>query len=184
VSKLGEDVRIGILGAVAGLFTGSVTLLISRIDSYYAYLSWIRETDYASYDRAVENLWWVPACLSHMLLSTVASLLVHRYWRIRFNSPFLLWQLVGITSLCGWGLTLFLIVGLEYVMNPEVRILALERIVASFDAGFIAKYVATIFACNVLYGSVINASYRQYTYQLESEVALQCRADELLQFQR
>ena len=182
MSKLSEDVRIGILGAAAGLFSSSVSLLIARIDSYYAYLSWLEGTHYAPYDRAVEDLWWVPICFWHILLSVVASLMVHRYLAIRPKSPFLLWQFIGITSLFGWVLTISLVIGLEYVMLPELR--TLERIVSAFDSGVIAKYVSTVFACNVLYGSVINASYRQCTYQLESEVALECRANEVLPFQR
>src|SRR5205823_3113069 len=101
----------------------------------------------------------------------VASLVVHRYLAIRFKSPFLLWQVVGITSLFGWGLTILLIVSMEYVVSPELW--TLERIVKSFEAGFLAKYVSTVFACNVFYGSVINASSRQYAYQLDSEAALE-----------
>ena len=49
MSKLREDLSIGILGAAAGLFSSSVTLLIARIDAYYTYLSRIQEKTYNGY---------------------------------------------------------------------------------------------------------------------------------------
>jgi len=79
VNKLSEDLRIVILGVAAGLFSSSVTLLIARVDSYYAYLSWREEIHYGPYDRGVEDLWWVPLCFWHILLSVVTCVLVHRY---------------------------------------------------------------------------------------------------------
>ena len=182
MSKLSEDVRIGILGAAAGLFSSSVSLLIARIDSYYSYISRLGEINYPQYDRPVEDLSWIPTCAWQIVLSVVASLLVHRYLASRFKSPFLLWQVVGIASLFGWALTLFLAVSLECLVRGNLY--PLEQLAASDIVGPIAKYTSTVFACSVFYGSVINASYRQYTYQLESEVALECCANEVLPFQR
>ncbi len=165
--KLAQDLRLGLLGAAAALFAGSVTLLIARIDTYYAYLTWMSETD-AHYDRGVEGLWWVPAFVWHMLISVVASLVVHRYMANRLRSTFLLWQVVGGVSLLGWGLTAFLLVGLDWVMTG--RLLSLERLMNSVEFGLIAKYVATTIACNVVYGSVMHASSRQYVEQLDSNL--------------
>ena len=40
--------------------------------------------------------------------------------------------------------------------------MSLEGLVFSTDVEHIGKYVSTVFACNVLYGSIMNASSRQY----------------------
>ena len=165
MSKLSEDLRIGILGAAAGLFSISVVLLIARIDTYYTYLSWLEQTNYATYDKGVERLWWIPAALWHLLLSVVASLLVHRYLTVFRRSPFLLWQVIGMTSLLGWGLTLVLVVSMEAVMNGNLN--SLQYTLNSGEAGYIAKYVAAAFASNVFYGSVMQASSRQYREQFD-----------------
>jgi hypothetical protein len=166
VSKLSEDFNIGILGVAAGLFSSSVILLIARIDAYYG---WIRGTSNA-YER-VADLWWVPASVWHIVLSIVAALLIHRYLKDHIRSPFLLWQVVGITSLFGWALTAFVVVSLNCVMHGDLRaVRSLDRFLISDEALLVAKYVATVFACNVLYGSVISASSRQYVEQFDSEV--------------
>ena len=180
MSKLAEDVRVAILGAAAGLFSSSVTLLMARIDAYYDYLSWRNEIGYsAHYERAVEDLEWIPICLWHILLAVTASLLVHRYLANRFNSPFLLWQVIGITSLGGWVLTFSLVMILRFVMTGELDV---ERILYLLQASHVAKYAATTFACNVFYGSVINASSRQYVRQLDSQLSLQDRAQGALPY--
>lgn len=168
MSKLSEDLSIGILGAAAGLFSSSVTLLIARIDAYYAYLSRIQEETYRCYE-TVEGLWWIPVSVWHIILSVVASLLVHRYLTIRPRSPFLLWQVVGISSLFGWALTFVLAVSIDCVMSGNLD--SLERSVNSNEVWFIGKYVATVFACNVFYGSVMSAASRQYVQQFDSEDA-------------
>jgi hypothetical protein len=159
VSKLSEDVNIGILGAAAGLFSSSVTLLIARIDTYYA---WLRERNYDTYAR-VDDLWWIPVSVWHIILSVVASLLIHRYLTNRIRSPFLLWQVVGLTSLIGWALTSVLVLGLRCVLLGNLSaVRSLEHFVMSDEALIVAKYVATVFACNVFYAAVMNASSRQY----------------------
>jgi hypothetical protein len=166
VSKLREDLRVGILGAAAGLFSISVALLIGRIDAYYAYLSWLREANhYAYYEKGVEGLWWMPVFVWHTLLSVMASLLVHRYLITRVRSPFLLWQVIGLASLLGWGLTFVLTLGMECVAHGNLS--SLEYPLRHFALDNIAKYVSAVFACNVLYGSVIKASSQQYTEQFD-----------------
>jgi len=169
VNKLREDLRIGILGAAAGLFSTGIVLLIARIDAYYAYLSRIQEDGYINYER-VDGLLWIPISVWHIILLVVASLLVHRYLTTRLRSPFLLWQVIGITSLFGWALTAFLIVSMSCVMEGDLS--SLEHLLKSDDALLIAKYAATVSTCNVFYASVISASSRQYVAQLEQEVAL------------
>ena len=169
MNKLREDLRIGILGAAAGLFSTGIVLLIARIDAYYAYLSRIQEDGYINYER-VDGLLWIPISVWHIILLVVASLLVHRYLTTRLRSPFLLWQVVGITSLFGWVLTAFLIVSMSCVMEGDLS--SLEHLLKSDDALLIAKYAATASTCNVFYASVISASSRQYVAQLEQEVAL------------
>jgi hypothetical protein len=163
MSKLREDLRVGGLGAAAGLFSISIALLIARIDAYYAYLSWLKEeTHYSTYDKGVEDLSWIPVSCGHILLSVVASHLVHRYLTVR--SPFLLWQIISITSLLGWGLTFVLAVSMGCLVRGDLY--PLEHAVNSTTLGFITKYASAVFAGNVVYGSLIQASVRQYTEHL------------------
>ena len=174
MSKLREDLTIGILGAAAGLFSISVTLLIARIDAYYAYLARTQEEGYRAYE-SVERLTWIPISVWHIILSVVAALLVHRYLATRVRSPFMLWQLIGIASVYGWVLTLLLLVSMGCLMDGTMRSLG-HLLVAddgrlSEESWLIGKYVVTVFACNVFYGSVISASSRQYVTQFDSEVA-------------
>ena len=167
MSKLREDLTIGILGAAAGLFSTSITLLIARIDAYYAYLARIQEDTYLDYG-GVEGLSWIPVSVWHIILSVVASLLVHRYLATRLRSPFLLWQVIGISSLFGWALTAFLVVSMSCVIEGDLRLL--EHLMRPNDLLLIAKYAATVSICNVFYASVISASSRQYVTQFDSEV--------------
>ena len=165
MSKLREDLGIGLLGVAAGLLSSSVILLIARIDTYHA---WLRDSSYNEYQR-IDALWCVPASVWHIILSVVASLLVDRYLATRLRSPFLLWQVVGITTLFGWALSFVLVVSLRCVVDGHLN--SLEYLVDSDDVLLIAKYVATVFACNVFYGSVMSASSRQYVEQFDSEAA-------------
>ena len=160
MSKLREDVRVGMLGAAGGLFSISVFLLVARVDAYYDYLSWLEETSYANYDRGVEDLWWIPVSFWHVLLSVGASFMAHRYLATRQKSAFLLWQVVGIIALLGWGLTFFIAVGLDCLMRGEMN--SLERAMSSVGFGYLVKYISVVLACNVLFGSAILASSRPY----------------------
>ena len=164
--KLIEDLRIGLLGAAAGLFSSSVLLLIDRIDSYYASLAAYENEDQFCGTSGLHELFWLPLTFSHMVMSVVASFLVHRYLSNSIRSPFLLWQTVGITTLLGWGLTGITVVVLQCLVRGNLY--PLEHLVTSVD-WTLAKYVSVVFACNVFYGSVIDASTRQYTQQLESD---------------
>lgn len=167
MSKLKEDVRAGVLGAAAGLFAISVSLLIARVDAYYAYLSWLHETHFReSWGRGVEDLWWLPIGIWHLILSVAASLLVHRHLRTRVRSPFLLWQVIGAAGLLGWGLTVLLAVSMESLMDGNLN--QLHQTLSATEIAPIAKYVSVAFACNVFYGSIIKASSRQYA-ELPSE---------------
>ena len=148
------------LGAAGGVFSFSVFLLVARVDAYYAYLSRLEESNYEFYGRGAEDLWWVPIFFWHVLLSVVAALMTHRYLATRRWSPFLLWQVVGLFSLLGWGLTFSVAVGLECLMRGSVD--SLERALTFREVTYIAKYVSAVFACNVLYGSAMQTSSRQY----------------------
>lgn len=165
--KLTEDLRIALLGATAGLFSSSVLLLIERIDTYYASLAKIENEDQFCGTNFLLELWWIGPTFLHMMLSVVASFVVHRYLTNRIRSPFLLWQTVGITTVFGWGLTLFLVAGLQCVIHGNLD--PLQHLPSSTALANLAKYGSVIFACNVVYGSVINASSRQYAEQIESD---------------
>ena len=166
MNKLREDLRVGLLGAAAGLFSISIPLMVARIDAFYAYLAWLDQTTtYGSYDKGVENLWWVPITIWHVILSITAALVVHRHLRTRLSSPFLLWQVIGFASLLGWGLTVFLAVGMECLMSGNLD--GVHQALNFGETANIAKYVSAGFACNVFYGSVMKASSRQYTMQFD-----------------
>ena len=164
MNKLREDLSIGLLGAAAGLFSSSITLLIERIDAYYVYLSTGDVEFY--YHRGIRDLWWIAPSFWHIVLSVVAACLVHRYLKSHLKSPFLLWQVVGITSLLGWGLTFFVWFSLLCVISGDLDSLYL---VTAEDLLNVAKFASAVFACNVMYGSVINAASQQYPEQIDSE---------------
>ncbi len=148
------------LGAAGGLLSVSVFLLVARVDAYYAYLSWLEETRYAAHGTGPEDLWWAPVSFWHVLLSVVAALLTHRYLATRRWSPFLLWQVIGLFSLLGWGLTFSVGVGLDCLMRGSVG--PLVHALSYVEVSYLAKYVSAVCACNVLYGSALQASSRQY----------------------
>ena len=165
MSKLREDLGIGLLGAAAGLFSSSVMLLIDRIDAHYSYLASLEETtDQVCFVNMIRELWWIPPTFWHVLLSVVAACVVHRYLKNRLKSPFLLWQVVGITAMLGWGLTFFLGFSLECLMTGNLN--SLQYVLDSERLASFAKYTSAVFACNVSYGSVINAASRQYAEQV------------------
>jgi hypothetical protein len=177
MSKLQEDVRAGILGAAAGLFAVSISLMIARVDAYYAYLSWLDETNHDSYS-GVESLWWVPVAVWHLILSITASLLAHRYLAARLRSPFLLWQVIGVSSLVGWALTVLLAIGMDGLMTG--RFYAVQHGMNSGEAATIFKYVSVAFASNVFYASIIKASSGQYTTQFDELAGESSNGDRLL----
>jgi len=162
MTKLREDLRVGLLGAAAGLFSICVPLMIGRIDAYYAYLSWLKETHYSdSYYRPVEDLSWIPIGIWHLILSVTAALVVHRYLTTRVRSPFLLWQVIGVASLLGWGVTAVLAIGVGCLMRGDLY--PVERLFYLDVTGDIAKYVSAAFASNVVYATIMKASAQQYT---------------------
>ena len=166
MSKLLEDTRVAGLGAAVGLLSSSVFLMLARIDTYYEFLEEGRAGEYI---RFIENLWWLPVSLWQVVLSIGASLMAHRYLK-RDMSPFLLWQAIGCMSLLGWGLTFGLALGMEWI-----RIGGRDFFFPSINWLFIAKYISTLFACHVLYGSAMQAASREYlppdaSLQLTNEI--------------
>lgn len=156
MNKLRRDLKISLAGMCCGLFSISVFLLAARIDSYYAYLSWLQETRYAArYDR-VEDLWWLPVVTWHVVLTIMASLLMHRYLASDRVSPFLRWQAIGVSALIGWALSIFTVVGLRWVYEGDTT--SIRYLLNSFRFGFLAQFVSTVFAANVLFGSAIQAA--------------------------
>ena len=161
MSKLRRDLRVVMARACCGLFGVSVFLLAERVNSYYAYLSWLQETHYEfRYDAGVEDLAWVPVALWHIVLSVTAALLVHRYQANGGVSPFLRWQAIGLVALFGWGATIVTAVGAETLIRgsvPPVGNLSWVKLIA------VAQFIAAVFASNVLFGSAIQAASSETT---------------------
>ena len=179
MTKLTEDIRVGVLGLAAGLFSVCVPLMIARIDAYHAYLSWVTETHYSdSYYRPVENLSWIPFAVWHLILSVTAALLAHRHLATRVRSPFLLWQVIGIASLLGWVVTVLLAVGMGCLMNGNLY--PIEHLFDPDWMATIAKYVSAAFASNVLYASIVKASSRQYNAQFDELAADSASVDHFM----
>ena len=165
MKKLREDLSIALLGAAAGLFSSTIMLFLYRIDAYYTYLSSPEETGYLS---ELRELWWIPPTFWHMVLSVVAACLVHRYLKNQLKSPFILWQVVGFTAILGWVLTIFFAFSLDCLMRGNLDSLEYELTPEKLAA--LAKTSSASFACNVFYGSVINAASRQYSEHSNTEI--------------
>ena len=159
MTKFREDLRVGVLGGVAGLFSVSLFLLVARIDSYYSYLNWLEVNNYAHYEGHVEDLWWVGLMLGQVSLSVISALVVHRYLGRDGVSPFLLWQVVSFGSLFGWGLSIVIVVSMDCLMRGNIESVMNALKPVSFG---LAKYVAAVIAGHVIYGSLVQAAVRQY----------------------
>jgi hypothetical protein len=156
MNKLQRDLRVALGGACCGLFSSSLFLLAARIDRYYAYVRWNRANDYIGGYYGVDNLWWVPVVAWHVVLTIVASFLMHRYLASDRVSSFLRWQAIGLAALSGWAFTIIIGFGLECLARGNT--ISIEHLSNSFNYVVIGQFVATVFAANVLYGSAIQAA--------------------------
>lgn len=156
MSKLRRDLRVAMAGACSGLFSVSVFLLGARVVAYYDYLRFREFSSYATRYDTIEDLWWVPVVVWHVVLAIVASLLMYRYLATSRASTFLRWQAIGFVALAGWGLTVFIAVGMECLIRANTN--AIEQAFQMFKFVYVAQFVAAVFASNVLYGSAIQAA--------------------------
>ena len=159
MTKLRADFRTGMLGAFAGLFTFSVFLLADRVVVYHELMTRLTEWE-GCYGAAVENLWWMPVSLWHVLMFVLSSFVAHRYFARRVASTFLLWQLIGLAAFCAWGLTFSTVIAIDALMYPGKPFFA--RLMDIADVPYVAKFIATVAASNVLYASFIQSAARQY----------------------
>jgi len=153
MSKLRRDLSLAMAGACSGLFSVSVFLLGARIVAYYDYLRFLRINEYESRYYQVEDLWWVPVVAWHVILSIAASLLMHRYLPTARASIFLRWQAIGFVALAAWGLTMFLVVGMECLIRGNTT--PVEQFFDMFKFVPVAQFIAAVFASNVLYSSAV-----------------------------
>ena len=153
MSKLRRDLSLAMAGACSGLFSVSVFLLGARVVSYYEYLRFRRINGYETSYYYVEDLWWVPLVVWHVILSIIATLLMHRYLPTARASIFLRWQAIGLVALAAWGLTAFLAVGMESLIRGNTT--AVGQFFDMFGLVPVAQFVAAVFASNVLYGSAV-----------------------------
>jgi hypothetical protein len=94
------------------------------------------------------------------------------------RSPFLLWQVIGIASLLGWGVTVFLAIGMGCLMRGDLY--PVEHLFNSDVTVNITKYVSAAFASNVLYSSIVKSSSRQYNAQFDELAADSASVDHFL----
>ena len=157
MSKLRRDLRLAVAGACSGLFSVSLYLLAARVTAYYDYLSFRASYGYNErYDAVVEDLSWIPVVAWHVVLSIVASLLVHRYVAAGRMSTFLRWQVIGFLPLIGWVLSVFTLVSLECLIRG--RAWPIEQAWGMIKFIPLAQFVAAVFASNVLYGTAVQAA--------------------------
>lgn len=161
MSKLRKDLKLALAGACSGLFSVSVFLLGARVVAYYGYLNFRNVSGYeASYER-VEDLWWVPVVVWHVVLSIVASLLMHRYLPAGRTSTFLRWQAIGIVALAGWGLTIFTGIGMQCLISGNTH--SAEHALSTIKFVPVSQFIAAVFASNVLYGTAVQVAASQNT---------------------
>ena len=160
MSRLRADFRTAMLGAFAGLFTFSVFLLVDRVEVYYEHLAHLDRESYTYSADRVQDLWWMPIALWHALMFVLAGFVAHRYFAHLRDSPFLLWQLVGIGALCGWGLTIATSFALDSLMHSLA--FSYDRMTRGVDLSYVAKFVAAVFAGNAVCASFLHSAARQY----------------------
>jgi hypothetical protein len=160
MSLLRADYRTGALGAFAGLFTFGVFLLADRVDVYYAYRACMNTVNYSDCSRGVQDLWWMPLAFWHVLMFVLSSFVVHRYFADLRDSPFLLWQLVGIGALCAWGLSAASVFTLDTIMRGLE--FDYDRLPGGRDLLYAAKFFAAVFAANTACASLLHSAARQY----------------------
>lgn len=156
MNKLRRDLRLVMAGACSGLFSVSVFLLGYRVVAFYDYLASREAEGYHPSYADVENLWWIPVAVWNVVLSIVASLLIHRYVSSSRVSPFLRWQAIGAVVLVAWGLTVFTGIGMDCLIRGNTE--PLEQVLRMVKLIGVAQFVSAIFAANVLYGSAIQAA--------------------------
>ena len=156
MNKLRRDLRLVVAGACSGLFSVSVFLLGYRVLAFYDYLADIEANGYHRRHADVEDLWWIPVAVWNVVLSIVASLLIHRYVASGRLSPFLRWQAIGAVVLVAWGLTVFTGISMDCLIRGNTE--PLEQALEMVKLIPVAQFVSAIFAANVLYGSAIQAA--------------------------
>lgn len=108
--------RISILGAVGGLFSSGVGLMLYRVEDYYATLHaqevaraeklapevW-GQTPICSLTMEMWHpLWWVSASVWQICLFIGATLLVYGCLTRYVHRTFLRWHLIGLLVVVGW----------------------------------------------------------------------------------
>lgn len=156
MSKVRRDLRVALAGACSGLFSVSLFLLGARVVAYYDYLRFREFSHYATRYDTIEDLWWVPIVVWQVVLASLSALLMHRYLPASRASIFLRWQAIGLVALVGWGLTVFIVVGMECLIRANLN--PIEQAYNMFKFADVAQFVAAVFASNVLYGSAIQAA--------------------------
>ena len=165
--------RTALLGAINGLFSSAVYLMVYRFDEYYAELQRSRWIAQAKADGlctltiGVNPFWWVPASCWHIILFIVSSLFIHRYLAKRFRSVFLLWQFIGLMVMVGWGITVLIGTILDgYLVKGEVPLEAILGGVIYYTLyeSSVIKFLALMMAINVIYGTVMQVAARHYRF--------------------
>jgi hypothetical protein len=157
MSKLRRDLRLAMAGACSGLFSVSMFLLAARVTAYYDYLRFRADYGYSErYGDGVEDLSWIPVVAWHVVLSIVASLLIHRYLAAGRISTFLRWQAIGFVVLIGWVLSLSTAVGIDCLIRGSTW--PVEQAGSMLKLMPVTQFVAAVFASNVLFGNAVQVA--------------------------
>ena len=165
--------RVVLLSAIGGLFSSAVYLMANRYDEYLADLRYQEELarealnpsgNFACFFNNWSPLWWVNLSVWNVFLFVIMGVLVHRYLSKRVSSIVLLWQFIGVAVILAWGVTVLLGVVLDgYLLKGEFP---LEKIIEGcvYTSNQISalKFIAPMFAANVVYATVMQVASKHY----------------------
>jgi len=164
--------NILLLGAVDGVFSSAVLVVIDRVNYYYDELrnkETLKEIERIFQETGTHILPWVPqrsplwwigsACLN-ILMYVIASLAAH-YLLAKRVSMFLLWQIVSLIVILEWIIVSLIALSLEWLLTAKS--VQWSQLMTSSDLGFALGYIGITIGINILYGASLHVSVRYYS---------------------
>jgi hypothetical protein len=158
-----------LLGAVNGLISSVVLVLIERVASYDAEVRERAATAVlASKGHLVcgthpNPMWWVLPSLWHIVLFIVASILVHRFLAKRDQSVFMLWQVVSCVVLAEWLITVTVGASIDYLSGFRSLASQLSWAIEQAFSPRVLTFIALVFAVNVVFGTIMQMAQTHYS---------------------